>query len=871
MIKKQLYFLLTAVLMTYFSSMALAEANVAKVTTSGSDVYYTDFVTALAAWENNSTLTLLADVTHNAIIDLTSGTRTIDLNGHGIRHTGTQGIFCVVNGATLTLEDSDPTTTHKFSVDENGFATLDEENGTVTIHGGYLTGGIGSNTYTRTASYHDGGALFIYNGSTVTMNGGTLIGNGEAANDRTGGAVFIARNGHFIMNGGMITRNRAKYGGGISLYGGRLTADIAEQAPSTLEIHGGEISYNYATGNSGGVHTNAYSCAETVTITGGSIINNHVPIGANAGGMFVEHTNTTVYLSGNPVIKDNLSGTVQRNIQLHSTYVLHINGKLTNTEPIGITKSVGAGIFTSGLSGNGDATHFSSDIALYSVALHSNGEAKLCSPASCTAPTAIDGLIYTGVAQALVNAGSATGGTMMYSLDNSAWDAAIPTAKNAGNYTVYFKVIGDATHADYTPADNTVAVSIAKAPLTITASEKWIDYGDPLEFMGASYSGFVNGEGPGYVQPAVQFSSNYTQGDNAGTYTITPYGAGAANYEISYVDGTLHVNKVYAVITTIPTAIDGLVFTGSAQTLIHAGEATGGEMRYSLNNFTWSTDLPTGTDADTYTVYYKVVGDVNHYSISSASLSVTIAAPTAIIGDPNNITEVNAFLTYYDGQNVPSLIIDRPVLNNMYNTLCLPFDMDADQIAASSLNGVEIYEFTDALVVNDELFLYTSEQKHEIVAGRPYLVKYSAASQLNNLNFVNVVVDNADLEAEKVVINGVTFKGVFAPYWMDAQSDLNLHGGYLFLGQNNTLYWPNVSNYVKPFRAYFTVNVDAGQSAGMPVRRGMPAHIGGPAQIPTGVENVQGDNVQGTKVVENGVLYIIKNGVKYNAQGQIVK
>ena len=870
MIKKQLYFLLTAVLMTYFSSMAWAEANVAKVTTSGSDVYYTDFVTALAAWENNSTLTLLADVTHNAIIDLTSGTRTIDLNGHGIRHTGTQGIFCVVNGSTLTLEDSDPTTTHKFSVDENGFATLDEENGTVTIHGGYLTGGIGSNTYTRTASYHDGGALFIYNGSTVTMNGGTLIGNGEAANDRTGGAVFIARNGHFIMNGGMITRNRAKYGGGISLYGGRLTADIAEQAPSTLEIHGGEISYNYATGNSGGVHTNAYSCAETVTITGGSIINNHVPIGANAGGMFVEHTNTTVYLSGNPVIKDNLSGTVQRNIQLHSTYVLHINGKLTNTEPIGITKSVGAGIFTSGLSGNGDATHFSSDIALYSVALHSNGEAKLCSPASCTAPTAIDGLIYTGVAQALVNAGSATGGTMMYSLDNSAWDAAIPTAKNAGNYTVYFKVIGDATHADYTPADNTVAVSIAKAPLTITASEKWIDYGDPLEFMGASYSGFVNGEGPGYVQPAVQFSSNYTQGDNAGTYTITPYGAGAANYEISYVDGTLHVNKVYAVITTIPTAIDGLVFTGSAQTLIHAGEATGGEMRYSLNNFTWSTDLPTGTDADTYTVYYKVVGDVNHYSISSASLSVTIAAPTAIIGDPNNITEVNAFLTYYDGQNVPSLIIDRPVLNNMYNTLCLPFDMDADQIAASSLNGVEIYEFIDVDVTNDELYLYTSEEKHEIVAGRPYLVKYSAASQLNNLVFVNVVVDNADLEAEKVVINGVTFKGVFAPYWMDAQSDLNLHGGYLFLGQNNTLYWPNVSNYVKPFRAYFYVDVD-NAPAGMPVRRGMPAHIGGPAQILTGVENTSAKFGGSEKILENGVLYIIKNGVKYNAQGQVVK
>ena len=38
----------------------------------------------------------------------------------------------------------------------------------------------------------------------------------------------------------------------------------------------------------------------------------------------------------------------------------------------------------------------------------------------------------------------------------------------------------------------------------------------------------------------------------------------------------------------------------------------------------------------------------------------------------------------------------------------------------------------------------------------------------------------------------------------------------------------------------------------------------------TGVENVQG-NAQSTKVLENGVLYIIKNGVRYNAQGQVVK
>ena len=39
----------------------------------------------------------------------------------------------------------------------------------------------------------------------------------------------------------------------------------------------------------------------------------------------------------------------------------------------------------------------------------------------------------------------------------------------------------------------------------------------------------------------------------------------------------------------------------------------------------------------------------------------------------------------------------------------------------------------------------------------------------------------------------------------------------------------------------------------------------------TDVENVQGDNVQCTKVIENGQIYILHNEAKYNVQGQIVQ
>ena len=75
-----------------------------------------------------------------------------------------------------------------------------------------------------------------------------------------------------------------------------------------------------------------------------------------------------------------------------------------------------------------------------------------------TAPTA-NALTYNGTEQALVTAGKTTGGTMLYRLDNSEWSEQIPTAKNAGEYTVWYKVQGNAEYADVAEQSLTVTVS----------------------------------------------------------------------------------------------------------------------------------------------------------------------------------------------------------------------------------------------------------------------------------------------------------------------------------------------------------------------------------------------------------------------------
>lgn len=76
---------------------------------------------------------------------------------------------------------------------------------------------------------------------------------------------------------------------------------------------------------------------------------------------------------------------------------------------------------------------------------------------------------------------------------------------------------------------------------------------------------------------------------------------------------------------TAPTA-NTLTYNGTAQPLITAGSTSGGRMEYRLGDTgDYSADVPMATNAGTYTVWYKVVGDDTHDSAAEQSFSVSIA------------------------------------------------------------------------------------------------------------------------------------------------------------------------------------------------------------------------------------------------------
>ena len=163
-----------------------------------------------------------------------------------------------------------------------------------------------------------------------------------------------------------------------------------------------------------------------------------------------------------------------------------------------------------------------------------------------TAPTA-NALTYNGAEQALVTAGKTTGGTMLYRLDGSKWSEQLPTAKNAGKYTVWYKVQGNAEYADV--AEQSLTVTVAKKSVTVTALDKSAytgstapDLSSPEADKDYKVEGLVGADTLSgtvtltYAQTPDMSKTGQTKINITGTLSND-------NYAITYVPGTLTVSN----------------------------------------------------------------------------------------------------------------------------------------------------------------------------------------------------------------------------------------------------------------------------------------------------------------------------------------
>lgn len=89
------------------------------------------------------------------------------------------------------------------------------------------------------------------------------------------------------------------------------------------------------------------------------------------------------------------------------------------------------------------------------------------------------------------------------------------------------------------------------------------------------------------------------------------------------------INKANAVPATVTA--NNCTYDGAEKPLVTVtGTASGGTMQYALGTTTeatqpYTTSIPAATDAGTYYVWYKVVGDEHHADTEPACITVTIA------------------------------------------------------------------------------------------------------------------------------------------------------------------------------------------------------------------------------------------------------
>ena len=153
-----------------------------------------------------------------------------------------------------------------------------------------------------------------------------------------------------------------------------------------------------------------------------------------------------------------------------------------------------------------------------------------------TDPAAKTDLVYNGEEQALLGTlPTSSTGTVQYSLDGTNYTETPPTGKEAGTYTVSYKVVGDKNHLDV--ETQSIAVKIEKLAITVTAENKTSRVGQALAELTYTYT-------PELAAGDVFTGTLETKAhsDAAGSYSITQGNLALnENYTIDFHAGTYTV------------------------------------------------------------------------------------------------------------------------------------------------------------------------------------------------------------------------------------------------------------------------------------------------------------------------------------------
>ena len=555
---------------------------------------------------------------------------------------GGGGVYVATNGA-FTMDGGDIANNVNGS-DASAGGVCVARNGTFTMN----SGNISSNENTDDDNNNNScGGVYIYSG-IFTMNDGKITGNTSKSN---GGGVHICASydskqqksipGQLIMNGGSITGNKSESGGGgvyvspesiFTMTAGKIEGNTSAEygggvyvvGSGTVKMSGGEITGNNST-------TSDAVCAGGVYVapTGNFIVSGTVRIQENykngtlKDDVYVPGDNSAkgnLYLEGNGIeygddyfatitIETGLTADSRIDVNKISYYLPTTNQNIliatgADDSSLDYTKIFGLDV------ADQDYTIGQKGSQLYLMAHQHSWVYKANGAvitAECSGCDAEGGSVTLTAPKKLVYNGNGKTADMTFSKD---WQGpavvdAIPICYekedgtgfvkepiNVGTYVA--KISIDNKSAE--PAIVSVKYTILKAPLTVTARNHKIWYGEEPANIGVTFSGFANDVDETALEFTPKYTYDYTQYGNVGEYKIIPQCPDGLNldeelpnYEVSFEPGTLTVeqkevfliwdnyeNRIYGDESPIRVMIAGLVNDDKISAEIAGADLTAG-------------------------------------------------------------------------------------------------------------------------------------------------------------------------------------------------------------------------------------------------------------------------------------------------------
>ena len=293
----------------------------------------------------------------------------------------------------------------------------------------------------------------------------------------------------------------------------------------------------------------------------------------------------------------------------------------------------------------------------------------------------------------------------------------------------------------------------------------------------------------------------------AAPVTIPQGGAGTINIE-------LNNDKAYTAFTlklTLPEGINYDSFTkGDRFSESHSVSATPSGQVVTFGCLSTANESITGTSGTLLSVNVTANANLAIGTTLSATLNEVIFSTTSgeetlsnvnidiTIGEPSDgrVLLDEESITPPENASGVNVRVQRTIVANIWNTICLPFAMTAEQVTAAFGDDVELCDFNDYEVSDDgESINVKFVDVTSIEANHPYIIKVSNA-------VTEFTVDNVDINPQEAVAD-------FSPNPRRPHQFIGtyvagtvLEWGMLFLSDNQ--YWYSIgSTTINAFRAYF--------------------------------------------------------------------